>query len=311
MRLFRNDLEGVFLRRPNRFVVEVQTAEGVIRAHCANPGRLSEILVPRRRVILEGRPRGAPAGSSTHTLAAAYYRKRIVPLLPSRANAVARNLLIPRLFAGITDLRPEAALGEGRTDFRVDHAGGRTFLEVKSCSLVEHGVAMFPDAVSDRATRHLGALAGAEGQGMVLFVVTHGRPALFCPNLHSDPHFAEALAAYAGRVIYRAATIEADADGTVRLIEEIPVLTSRAFLVPRDCGTLAVGLRETSAPVEASFYCPGLRRALRRAAAPPARRRYPIYGSEDYSQRLAGLAPEDPLFIDEVLRLRHRGALGL
>jgi sugar fermentation stimulation protein A len=282
-----------------------------VRAHCANPGRLWEILVPRRRVILEGRSREAPSGSTTHTLAAAYYRNRIVPLLPSRANAVARSLLIPRFFSGITALRSEAALGEGRTDFRIDHAGGRTFLEVKSCSLVEHGVAMFPDAQSDRATRHLGALAGAEGQGMVLFVVTHGRPALFCPNLHSDPNFAEALASYAGRVIYRAATIEAQADGTVRLVEEIPVLTSRAFLVSRDCGTLAAGPPGDTGPLEVSFHCPGLRRALRRAAAPPARQRYPIYGAEDCSTRLQGLAPEDPSFIDEVLRLRHRGALGL
>lgn len=170
---------------------------------------------------------------------------------------------------------------------------------------------MFPDAESERATRHLGALAEAEGQGMVLFVVTHGRPAVFCPNLHSDPRFAEALAAYADRLLYRAATIEAQADGTVRLVEEIPVLTSRASMVRRDCGTLAAGPRGASGPLAVAFHCPGLRGALRRAAAPPARQRYPIYGSEDYSDRLEGLPPGDPSFIDEVLRLRHRGVLGL
>lgn len=311
MHLFRNDVEGVFLRRPNRFVVEVRTAEGILRAHCANPGRLWEILVPRRRVILERRPRETASGSTTHTLAAAYYRDRIVPLLPSRANAVARNLLIPRLFTGITSIRAEAGLEEGRTDFRVDHAGERTFLEVKSCSLVEHGVAMFPDAQSDRATRHLGSLARAEGQGMVLFVVTHGRPAVFCPNLHGDPNFAEALAAYAGRVVYRAATIETDSAGTVRLVEEIPVLTSRTFVVSQDCGTLATRPRGTHGRLSVSYHCPGLCRALRRAAASPAQERYPIYGSEDHSQRLRGLAPENPAFIAEVLRLRHRSALGL
>lgn len=310
MQLFSNDAEGVFLRRPNRFVVEVDTGKALVRAHCPNPGRLREILIPGRRVVLEARRDPTP-GSTTHTLAAAYYRNRIVPLLPSRANRVAQELLLSRLFRGITAIRPEAALDEGRTDFLVSHGGGETLVEVKSCSLVEYGVAMFPDAKSERASRHLASLAAASKDGVVLFVVTHGRPELFCPNVHSDPDFAEALGRFADRVSYRAFVIEAASDGSITLRGEIPVLTSLGRLVAADCGTLATAGRNREATVSGAFYCPGLRKAVRQAAAPPALRRFPIYGRKNLSPLLEGQLAEDPAFIDEVLRLRHRGPLEL
>jgi hypothetical protein len=206
-------------------------------------------------------------------------------------------------------------LDGGRTDFLVSHGEGETLVEVKSCSLVEYGVAMFPDAQSERASRHLAALAAAKEEGLVVFVVTHGRPELFCPNLHSDPDFAEALARFADKVSYRAFVIEAESTGHIRLRGEIPVLTSRAPLVTEDCGTLATARRGgedgRQDSVSAAYYCPGLRKALRKAAAPPALHRYPVYGSGDYSALLEGQSVRDPAFVDLILRLRHRGPLGL
>ena len=282
----------------------------MVRAHCPNPGRLWEILIPGRRVILEAR-KNYTEGATSHTLAAAYYRNRVVPLLPSRANQVARELLLPEIFRDITVVRPEAPLAEGRTDFLVSHRQGQTLVEVKSCSLVEFGVAMFPDAKSDRASRHLAALAAAQEEGVVLFVVTHGRPALFCPNLHSDPDFSEAMMRFARRVSFRAFIIEADDAGRVTLGGEIPVLTSRGRLVTQDCGTLATAGRAGDATVSGAFYCPGLRKALRKAAAPPALRRFPIYGRRDLSPLVEGKSAADPAFVDLILRLRPRAPLGL
>ena len=59
VRAFRNDLEGAFVSRPNRFIVIADTEEGRIRAHCPNPGRLTELLIPGRRLIFERRDGGA------------------------------------------------------------------------------------------------------------------------------------------------------------------------------------------------------------------------------------------------------------
>jgi sugar fermentation stimulation protein A len=65
--------------------------------------------------------------------------------------------------------------------------------------LIEYGVAMFPDAPSGRALKHLEELAVLAGEGYachVLFVIVHGNPEKFVPNLHTDPRFAAALSRY-------------------------------------------------------------------------------------------------------------------
>ena len=61
IRLFEPDREAVLLERPNRFLVLAETAGRTVRAHCANPGRMRELMIPGTRVILE-KPRGNPGG---------------------------------------------------------------------------------------------------------------------------------------------------------------------------------------------------------------------------------------------------------
>jgi sugar fermentation stimulation protein A len=74
--------------------------------------------------------------------------------------------------------------------------GVKHLIEVKACSLIEYGTAMFPDAPSERALKHLEELAELSRGGYtchVLFVIVHGKPGVFIPNLHTDPAFAAAL----------------------------------------------------------------------------------------------------------------------
>ncbi len=70
-------------------------------------------------------------------------------------------------------------------------------LEVKSCTLVEDGIAMFPDAITTRGTRHVQTLAqlleAGEFETAVLFVVQRADGEGFRPAKHIDPAFAKAL----------------------------------------------------------------------------------------------------------------------
>ena len=61
MTLFRPCCEGIFRERPNRFLCRVEVNGRIHAAHCPNPGRMLELLVPGARVILEaaGTSRGA------------------------------------------------------------------------------------------------------------------------------------------------------------------------------------------------------------------------------------------------------------
>jgi sugar fermentation stimulation protein A len=133
-----------------------------------------------------------------------YYRDRVAPLFSSRANKAAEALILPEIIPGLREIRREFTLGTSRFDFLcIDRRGMRRLVEVKACSLIEEDTAMFPDAPSGRALKHLEELAVLGNEGFIshiLFVIVHGSPRVFIPNLHTDPDFAAALSRY-GRAV--------------------------------------------------------------------------------------------------------------
>jgi len=65
-------------------------------------------------------------------------------------------------------------------------------LEVKSATLVKNGVAMFPEAVTERGTRHVKDLVKAKKEGYracILFLVQRNDAHSFAPDDESDPKF--------------------------------------------------------------------------------------------------------------------------
>jgi sugar fermentation stimulation protein A len=207
LRLFTNDREAFFVRRPNRFLIIAGDEDGgELACHCPNPGRLIEFVFPGTRLILEKRMAGERSGrrmngpgmaKTAYTAVGLYYRGGVAPLFSSRANRAAEVLILKKIIPGLRETFSEYTLGASRFDFLcIDSAGQRHLVEVKACSLVEYGVAMFPDAPSGRALKHLEELAALTREGYrchVLFVIVHGNPRVFIPNLHTDPAFAAAL----------------------------------------------------------------------------------------------------------------------
>ncbi len=276
--LFRNDVEAVFLTRPNRFLVIAQAGNRELPCHCPNSGRMGEILLPGRPVILEARrnpragektgdgeaeidapvvavetPGGAvktpPGRKTSHTLVGARYRGGVVPLHAGRSAAAAGALVLPRLFPGAREIRAEYPLGGSRFDFFVEDADGeRHLLEVKSCTLVEHGAAMFPDAPSLRALRHLEELAALSREGWrahILFLVSHGDPEAVIPNLHTHPALAAALSRHRDRVACHGALTRTDGSGLCRFLRDIPVDLSHGELAAADSGSYLILLELT------------------------------------------------------------------
>ena len=100
---------------PNRFIVHVQLPEGPVRAHCPNPGRLIELMNPGRKMILE-KSRDS-SRKTAWTLVAAEYRGETVPLFSAKANEVAGELIIPRLFPEAREIKAEYKWGHSRFDW--------------------------------------------------------------------------------------------------------------------------------------------------------------------------------------------------
>ena len=229
MRFPANLVPGVFVERRNRFVADV-TVDGVPSlAHVPNTGRMRELMVPGREVLL--RPAADPSCRRTvYDLLVVKYQGHWVGIdsrtTPTLAIEAWQAGLLPEL-SPYAHVKREVKLGVSRLDLLFDGPPGLCYVEVKSVNLVEDGVALFPDAPTERGARHLGELAQAVGDGhqaAVVFIVQRDDATAFAPFESADPVFANALrqAVGAGVGAY-AIACETSPEGQTP-VQQVPVL---------------------------------------------------------------------------------------
>lgn len=185
---------AVFLERPNRFVAVVEVDGARETVHVKNTGRCRELLRTGARVWC--RKSENPARKTQFDLIAVEKNGRIINMDSQAPNAAAGEWLRAGGLGEIRNLRPETVHGDSRFDFSFEKDGRICFLEVKGCTLENDGVCAFPDAPTQRGTRHLRGLkaAAAEGFGAyVLFVIQMQNVKCICPNDVTDPDFGRAL----------------------------------------------------------------------------------------------------------------------
>lgn len=237
LQIFTRPEPARLIGRPNRFVMIVEDKNGVCRrAHCPNPGKLTEFLLPGQPLLIEGH--GKPERSTDCTVVAVEYKGKVIFLYSAKANDIAAALVLPQLHPE-GEIVPEWKVGNSRFDFLIR---GRPDLlvEVKSCSLSEYGVAMFPDTATARGSRHVEELIELSSRGHaaeVLFILSHEDTQRFMPNPHTDPLFCQALHR-AGQVMpVRAVSVRTDRKGYVQVANRN---------VPIDTATPALRARENS-----------------------------------------------------------------
>ncbi|BCU69684.1 hypothetical protein KN1_09810 [Stygiolobus caldivivus] len=140
--------EEVVESRPNRFLVVTKSGR---LCHLHDPGRLKELIYRGNKVLIR-ETQGKRKTSCQVT--AAWSGKEWVLTDSSIHNEVARKFLP----AGA---KAEVKIGKSRVDFMFDN----TFVEVKGCTLVKDGKALFPDAPTKRGKRHLEELIELKKEG--------------------------------------------------------------------------------------------------------------------------------------------------
>lgn len=185
-------------RRLNRFTVEVAIDGGLALAHLANSGRVRELLAPGTPALLA--PRAGVQRKTRYDLALVRLGEEWVSTDARLPNALLREALVEgRLAAckGYTHIAAEVRWGESRLDFVLaDGQGGLCLVETKSVTLVEGGVALFPDAPTTRGLCHLRTLTEARRAGQaaaVVFVIQRADAQVFRPYDDVDPVFGSAL----------------------------------------------------------------------------------------------------------------------
>lgn len=189
-------VRGSFVRRENRFRATIVVDGAEVAVHVANSGRLTELLTPMRPVWL------APmAGAERHTaydLTLVEHESALVSVDARLPNALWAEAAMahPVLGRRFDRLQHEVTRGASRLDFRLADAQGVCWVEVKSVTLVESGVARFPDAVTSRGVKHLSELIEIVRSGeraAVVFIVQRGDTVSFAPHYQADPLFADTL----------------------------------------------------------------------------------------------------------------------
>jgi sugar fermentation stimulation protein A len=230
---FSTLVPAAFVRRDNRFRVQVETEWGLAAAHLPNSGRLEELLMPGAPVWLT--PAGPAARARRRTgydLTLVEYSGRLVSVdarLPTELVAIALERDCAPGLPRYPVVKREVALGKSRIDFWLGGSPTEApcWLEAKSVTLVIDGAAQFPDAPTARGRRHLSELVTAVQKGekaMVVFVIQRDDACCFSPHDSADPAFGDALrqAAFAGVEIVALGcrlTVEA-----IQLCDSLPVV---------------------------------------------------------------------------------------
>ena len=197
-------LRAEFVERPNRFLVRCQLeGQGVVEAFMPNPGRMWELLFPGVTLFVKpdaGTSSTSGAERRTQFTVLAAERDGVPVFLHTHwNNLVARHLIETGQIPGLRRakvVRAECPAGNHRFDFLIRQAGLECFVEVKSCTLFANGVAMFPNAVTERGRRHLVALAthSRPGAKSVVLILVHTHSVdCFMPDYHTDLAFSQTL----------------------------------------------------------------------------------------------------------------------
>ncbi len=164
---------GTILRRYKRFLADVELEGGlVVTAHSTNTGSMRSCWEPGDPALLQ--VHDDPRRKLPYTWLACRRGGGeggwvgVETGLPNRVVAeAARRDAVPGL-AGLREVRTEVKYGAERSRIDVwalDASGRQVFIEVKNTTLRIGGHACFPDAVTERGTKHLRELRGMVEQG--------------------------------------------------------------------------------------------------------------------------------------------------
>jgi sugar fermentation stimulation protein A len=174
-----------FVSRPNRFVGEILQNGKKATCHISDTGRLKEILITGRRILVAKNP----AHLKTDYRLIACELDEWVLINTSIHTYIARSAIRMGILGFVPEtLQPEVKAGKSRLDFLVDN---HLYIELKGTNLVVDSQCRFPDAPTTRGLRHVEELIQIKKKGkdaMILILGLRNCPC-FIPNRHMDPDF--------------------------------------------------------------------------------------------------------------------------
>lgn len=200
-------LMGTFLKRYKRFFADVELNGEVVVAHVPNTGSMKGLNISGRPCLIS--PSNNPERKLKFTLEMVQAESGAwVGVNTSTPNAIVKEAIegsiaqqdssFPR-WSEFHSVKPEYKISAAtRLDFALQQGGKerKHFIEVKNVTLAEDGIAKFPDAVSERAQKHVQELMALVDQGHtaeLVFTVQRNDCKWFAPADDIDPKYGALL----------------------------------------------------------------------------------------------------------------------
>ncbi len=229
--------QGILLRRYKRFLADIRLADNtVITAHCPNTGAMRGCSSPESAAAFSYSAN--PRRKYPYTLEMVQEQGVWVGVNTARANSIVSEAVLQRRIGqwqDVNHIQTEVRISaETRLDLRLTHTdSSTTMVEIKSCSLAENGVALFPDAVTARGAKHLQELtrlAAAGEKSVIFYLVQRQDASVFRPAEEIDAvytaHFIEALKSGVQALVYQVQISPAG----IEIIRELPVAEEYAAI---------------------------------------------------------------------------------
>lgn len=191
--VYKNVEKAVFLSRPNRFIAEIQVRGKKEICHVKNTGRCKELLIPGTKIIIQ---KSNNIQRKTRYDLIGVYKNDILFNIDSIAPNKVFGENIEKLFPDTTYIKSEVTHLNSRFDFCFEHNNKKAYAEVKGVTLEKNGVALFPDAPTERGIKHLNELSECVKEGFeayAVFILAFKGAVHFSPNTDTHPEFALAL----------------------------------------------------------------------------------------------------------------------
>ena len=227
---FNQQLQSaILLKRYKRFLADVELVNGrQLTVHCPNSGSMRGCSEPGSEVMISRA--NNPKRKYSHTLEMVKVGEGWVGINTGLTNhlfaeALARGQVAE--IGAVDRIQREVKVSDHtRLDFLLHKGTRKIFVEVKNCSLVEQNVAMFPDAVTMRGTKHLRELLALKQAGFeaaVLFCVQRQDGTSFAPACHIDPDYAATLVRVHEQGVMVLAYAAAVCPAGIKIVGPLPV----------------------------------------------------------------------------------------
>jgi sugar fermentation stimulation protein A len=215
MRLPGPLIRGTLIQRYKRFLADVRLDDGrLVTATCPNTGSMLGLTAPGSTVWLS--ESDSPTRKYRHTWELVEADLGKGPTLvgintghPNKLLAEAIGARRVKALAGYPGLRREVKYGKNsRIDLLLECADkGKCYVEVKNVHLSRrHGLAEFPDSVTERGTKHLAEMSDMVREGhraVMVYLIQRGEARKLAFARDVDPNYGRAFDAA------RAAGVEA------------------------------------------------------------------------------------------------------